>query len=151
MHVQELIPSPVLFRWDSSLSCGDAAIDFDHQVFFAVLNEVLSLTRSEGFPERSLPEVISVLSAHARRHFEREECLMDRHAYPHRAAHLESHRDLLRNLRSLAACRQSACAHELVSAVDVWLRDHIAAHDRPLLAYAHAAEGNGAALTASAS
>ncbi|AFM12741.1 bacteriohemerythrin [Turneriella parva] len=77
-------------EWNADYATGIPEIDAQHSYLFELTNRFIRgiLGQSEMIP---LPQLLSELSAYARRHFSYEELLMQRAGYAHLEEHRQSH------------------------------------------------------------
>ena len=120
-----------MLGWEPRFETGDASVDFDHQVLFALMQE-LHCSDTEDVDRTRLREIVIDLVRYANRHFATEESLMANCGYPgiheHRAAH-----DHLRSEVSLMATRERLDCLELCLFAYDWLVGHIIAVDMPMI------------------
>jgi hemerythrin len=69
------------FAWTEALSCGDQQIDVDHQYLLSIASR-LGRGRPAGAEKAMDEAVIEELISFTRKHFDREETLMRKLAYP---------------------------------------------------------------------
>ena len=118
---------------------GHVAIDFQHDVLFALYNEMSNIL--SGKMDHSLiADVFSGLRLYVRIHFKYEEGLMKESNYPGREQHEQEHRDLERRVVASIDRYRTATGEEEKRTVvlDIqaflleWLTEHISKTDRAL-------------------
>ena len=114
-------------RWLDSFALGVEQLDADHRAFIDLLNQVEDVLRS-GEPGALVP-VIDQFTTHARRHFIREEAVLDSLGCPHADEHKHEHTILNRELFALAEeLRLDPAAfgpEDLAALVKDWVIRHI--------------------------
>src|SRR5512140_3618634 len=89
--------------WDESLDTGDTRMDAEHKELAQLFNRLRDAVDG-GAGKAACAEVLDGIIGHAQAHFELEQQLMARHAYPKAAQHAAEHAMLLRQARD---CRAS--------------------------------------------
>ncbi|WP_243439976.1 diguanylate cyclase [Fundidesulfovibrio soli] len=91
----------VRLEWDSTLECGDPALDAQHREIFASANKLLSAVAVEC-PEGECRALIGKLMEQIRRHFSYEETVLRAAGYPLVEEHARSHEVLVHQATELA-------------------------------------------------
>lgn len=117
--------------WESRFETGDPAVDFDHQVLFALVNELHCSILDGLEPARSRDMVID-FARYANRHFATEESLMVSCGFPGIAEHREAHERLRTEVAHMAA-KEYLDGLELCLFAYDWLIGHIIAMDMPMI------------------
>ena len=125
-----------LVHWESRFETGDESVDFDHQVLFALVNE-LHCSVLEGCARERLFEMVIDFARYASQHFVAEESLMESVAYPDIEQHRQAHRDLCAEITRLGA-GEDLNAVELCAFAYDWLTGHIRLLDLPMVEYVQA-------------
>ncbi|MEQ8604989.1 MAG: hemerythrin domain-containing protein [Marivibrio sp.] len=129
--------------WDDALRVGVDDIDKDHQELFALINR----SSHTGLGPDRTGEILDEMVAFTRRHFRREEAIMDALDLPDRAPHEAEHRALEAEAEALVRAWRadpgSATRRRLQQFLRGWWGAHIQSRD---MAVARAAEGRSAAL-----
>jgi hemerythrin len=126
-------------KWESRFSTGDDAVDFDHQVLFALINE-LHCTVVDGCESTMAREMVVEFARYASGHFRTEESMMRSHGYPGTEAHMHAHRHLCGELVHLASATEPGHLDICLFAYD-WLVQHIVGMDVPMIQYVRNASG----------
>lgn len=120
------------FEWNSNLSVHDLQIDHDHQELIALVNELHQAAELNS-DYVSLSRVLARLAKYTQEHFQREEALMQAHAYPNIETHKEQHRQLLARVTDLQYeldRARSLVALETAELLKFWLTSHILLSDK---------------------
>ncbi|BAI71381.1 methyl-accepting chemotaxis protein [Azospirillum sp. B510] len=123
--------------WSDGLAVGEEAIDTDHMILIALMNEAAALARppragDRGTAAKALKEAVGRLLTYTALHFDQEERLMERSGYPDAAGHKAQH-DALRTRAEALHRRLEAgdsVADELLALLRDWLFEHIQRADR---------------------
>lgn len=118
--------------WLDRYKIGDAEIDRQHQVLFQLANQFLAAQ------DRSSRIACSMtLFRHTQEHFEHEEGLMRRIAYPHIGAHFKEHSALLSKVNgfSVQIAADTLNNAELEAFLADWLVRHMVTSDTQLAAH----------------
>jgi hemerythrin len=84
-------------EWKDSYKIGDAEVDAQHQYLFELTNELMAVDSM-----KDLRALMMLLYKHTREHFEHEEALMRKVAYPEVDEHVQHHNKLLDRLNLLS-------------------------------------------------
>ncbi|CAO3406077.1 bacteriohemerythrin [Azospirillum largimobile] len=128
--------SETFMPWTDGLTVGEEAIDTDHMILIALMNEAAALARrakdSPGGDRRPLGEAVGRLLAYTALHFEQEERLMDQCGYPDARAHKAQHEALRTRAGDLRRRLDAgdSVADELLALVREWLFEHIQRADK---------------------
>jgi hemerythrin-like metal-binding protein len=119
-------------EWKDSYKIGNAAIDAQHQVWFARINSFLEAT-----DRKSLQYCEVMMNQYTREHLKYEEQLMRDIHYPDIDSHLQQHRELLTKLSEIEAQIDNDTLDILqwTSFLSDWLLNHIRIHDTRLAAF----------------
>lgn len=132
--------------WRKEMEVDGGAIDDDHRVLIAIINEFTAADVTEAGLTR-LHNVLDELDDYTKVHFTREERLQAAVLYPYRDAHHREHQELIRRLASLrnmlgtASHDDQALRHvqmKVGSLLHDWLVDHIIKSDLRMAPYAGA-------------
>lgn len=118
--------------WLESYKIGDAEIDRQHQALFDLANQFLAAS------DRSSRIACSMtLFRHTQEHFEHEEGLMRRIAYPEIGEHFKEHSALLSRINAFSEriAGDTLNNAELEAFLSEWLVHHIVNSDTQLAAY----------------
>lgn len=91
----------VKLAWHPAYACGNATIDEEHQVLFALANELLN-TLIAARPVEETRSIIDVMMREIERHFAHEEAILKDTDYHGLAEHAALHRQLLEKGRLLS-------------------------------------------------
>ena len=128
-------------RWTSDLATGNAVVDSEHQELIALINRLeLAGSGPDGI---GIAQALEELTDYVFVHFQMEEKLMRREAYPTDAlnAHIAEHRQLDSATQKLVAQYQDGAlttVEPIVTFLNEWLRHHIAQVDRAMAEYIRA-------------
>ena len=116
-------------EWTERLAVGCAAIDDQHRELFRRFNQLLEACQLRKGREK-IVELLEFLDLYVVSHFQDEESLMDRHAYPDADRHKSEHRYFNRKLRDLhESLRTRGPSLDLVINTNQtllhWIVDHI--------------------------
>ena len=119
-------------EWKNSYKIGNAAIDAQHQVWFARINSFLEATDS-----KSLQYCEVMMNQYTRVHLKFEEQLMLDIRYPEIESHLQQHRELLAKLEEIEAQIDNGTLDtaQWTSFLSDWLLNHIRVYDTKLAAF----------------
>lgn len=91
-----------LLSWNHACSVGIRAMDDQHAILMDAMNDLrLAVVRGSGGKE--INELLNRLIAFTRMHFESEEQLMDKTAYPETALHRARHHEMLAEIDQAVA------------------------------------------------
>ncbi len=128
-----------LILWRNEYSVGIGTLDADHIVIASLINHIDD-AKQAGTDETAIAAILSALIEHARRHFAREERLMEKSGYPALERHREEHRLLEDQLREMHEEYQRTpdpeLSQEIMELLNFWLVEHILKvdmHYRPYL------------------
>lgn len=128
--LEERRQTPV-FRWDQSMSVGNATLDHDHCALIALINQ---LAHPSNRHDRIVLEfVLDELLSYTVSHFSREEAHMERMGFSGLDRHKTIHRRLTTELgaiRSRFLTGNQDIGDEVWQFLADWLRDHILREDR---------------------
>lgn len=117
------------FVWKEDYCVGDAAIDAQHQYIFALANDMVVIREKDQLTRYAMQ-----LFRYVREHFDHEEAVMRKAAYPQYQEHLALHESLITQLSELsqgiAADQWSAAG--LQCFMTQWLLVHIVDEDTKL-------------------
>jgi hemerythrin len=133
-----------LIEWQDNLSIGVLEIDIQHKLLFEKFNAFLSAYHSDVDSDE-LYRLFWFLEAYAITHFNEEEKLMRRVAYPDYAKHRELHQAFageitkLKERLSYEGPTQSLVA-TMTELINNWLFDHISRVDRAIAQFMNGCE-----------
>lgn len=130
--------------WDESLDTGDTRMDAEHRELAQLFNRLRDAVEG-GAGKAACATLLDGIIGHAQAHFELEQQLMARHAFPKAEQHAAEHAMLLRQARDYrdsfdldtAAAREAAMKFP-----EVWLAYHILFSDKELAAFLAPARGH---------
>ena len=121
-----------LFIWTPALSTGNSHVDDEHRILVAKVNAVL-----EALAERAghvaLSTVLDDLAHFTRTHFQQEEAVMQRVAYPRATEHAAEHAALLQQMDQVLTQLRTDTEIDsmaLYTRLTRWVIDHIQSFDR---------------------
>lgn len=112
--------------WNHACSVGIEAMDDQHGVLMDTLNELLTAL-AHGAGQTAVRQLMERLIGLTRLHFQSEERLMERYAFPGLAAHAEEHQRLLNKLARWHGQALQGAGSELRGVVE-GLREWFQAH-----------------------
>lgn len=126
-------------QWTERLAIGDPEIDAQHRELFERVDALLVAMRSGEGRER-LESMFAFLQRYVLGHFQAEERLMRREAYPHLAEHARQHEEFIVRVVGIEEQlrEHGPCSSQVMNASALlceWLREHVAAADRELGAH----------------
>jgi hemerythrin len=117
-------------QWQARFECGEPTIDRQHRELFARSEEILeSLRHGSARVARDLERLVAEIV----QHFDDEERILERHAYPGLVAHRRSHADLTaKSLRLQAAAATGSASQEDLTRflLGEVVADHMLTEDR---------------------
>ncbi len=138
-------------QWRPEMAIDNDAVDHDHHVLIAVINEFCEPGPHEHELQR-MTAVLEKLDTYTRIHFTREEKLQVMVRYPFQDAHHQEHQNLIRQLAQIRAMVEDALNSDPASDEGVvkllrikidallhdWLVDHVVKSDLRMRPYARA-------------
>lgn len=121
-----------LLTWSSKYSVGVQAMDNQHTVLFAILND-LHDAMMKGQAQKVTGDLLQKLLKYTREHFASEEAVMAAAAYPGLAQHRVKHRDLIKQVNEFAVRYQRGETNlnlTLLNFLRDWLAHHIQNEDK---------------------
>lgn len=115
------------FSWKSSYSVGIPSIDEQHKKLVDLLNSLWD-AMSHGHGNEVCGKILNELVNYTMTHFETEERIFAKYAYPDAAAHKFEHEKLRERVKILRADLQSGKAQLSIQLADFlkeWLTHHI--------------------------
>jgi len=122
----------MLFNYTDRFSVLVDDMDQDHQRIFAFINQIHRLIKEQASHGKQL-SVLQEMAAFTRSHFEREEALMQQHAYPGFAKQQQAHQKLLETVAGYIQTLEAGRPVNLIAALKFlndWLKEHILVMDR---------------------
>jgi hemerythrin len=121
------------FLWDPSMAVGVPLIDQQHQELFRRVNSLLAVMH-RGHARLETEHLLVFLAGYTAQHFQAEERLMERHAFPDKVSHRQAHAAFEQKLEALHAkfaaegstCDLSIAMNRMVCG---WLREHTTGAD----------------------
>lgn len=128
-----------LIVWTNDFQVGVDKLDADHIMIFSLINHI-DEAHLTGSDENAIGRILQVLIERAFAHFQREEMLMKKHAYPEFEAHAAEHKKIIEELEDLYEAYQDKpsadVSREIVEMLSSWLEEHVLETDmryRPYL------------------
>jgi len=118
--------------WSDELKLGIEAVDGEHRLQIALL-DAFQAALSSGGDRTVTSEILARLDDYTNVHFMGEELMMRLHSYPGYGMHVEEHRRLVEQLRSLRGRYEARADAEAMGVLDElrrWLAGHIQTADR---------------------
>ena len=123
--------------WQEDLGTGLAEVDVEHQLQVQLLGSLQSAVASSA-PRPEIGALLQQLEDASNVHFGSEELLMRLHSWERYEQHVEEHRLLLEELRSLTGLFEHGSAADLAAGANRlqgWLASHIRGMDRAFAEY----------------
>jgi hemerythrin len=122
--------------WSQDLETGNEAVDEQHQMLFAYVNDVIDICEDEDEIEK-IRETLAFLVHYTVQHFQDEEALQLACGYPdyeeHKRLHEEFKQTALELTQRFTASGSSAELRDDVKNIVVcWLIDHIRGEDKKI-------------------
>jgi len=123
-------------EWSEDLATGSFQIDTQHKQLFKIINELLDACK-KGQAKQEVIKVVNFLERYVDEHFSTEEKFMEKHNYPHIAAHKRQHTEFKKsvndfknklNNEGITLSFTVSLTHSLVE----WLSKHIRVVDKEL-------------------
>ena len=125
-------------EWSENFSVGKQEIDDQHKELFRILNDIDAVIRKEEFSYLNLANIVSELEKYVKYHFDYEENLMYKRAYPGISEHTTAHntfRDKLQNTYILDIQKPVQFYYDMSDYLVKWLTEHIMQADKRLGEY----------------
>ena len=120
-----------LITWDARLATGHPKIDEQHQTLIEAFNR-LHAAMKQGHGRDQVGPTLVFLRDYTVSHFQMENELMNRHAYPGGAKHQAIHQDLVAQVADLVQKFQAgatALTLPVMNFLENWLVTHIQGED----------------------
>lgn len=122
--------------WMNALRVGVEVIDRDHQIIFSLANKA----SYKEIDDADMSNIVGELIDYTRRHFRREEAVMEACGFPDFEAHRELHYALESQIQEFAAQWRKVRKPQILSSLQTFLQDwlvvHIAESDTKIAEYA---------------
>ena len=140
----------VFMPWNDTLAVGQEDIDNDHMILVALINRAARRIRGGEVPH-AIGAAIDQLVAYTVLHFEQEEQVMERSAYPEFIQHKAQH-DALRKrvaeLKQRFEAGETQIGDDLLALFRDWLTGHIQRFDKRIGHHLEGRGGDGRAVEA---
>ncbi|MCW2236059.1 bacteriohemerythrin [Azospirillum canadense] len=122
--------------WQDQFGVGHATIDADHKRLFELFNEFVAAVNANS-ADSDIQGVLSDLLDYTDTHFDREEGLMQAHAYPDFTTHKAMHDAFVRQLHDVNSALDAGGEKGafVLGFLGKWLTGHILGVDKKLGAY----------------
>jgi len=113
--------------WNQKYVTGNQTIDQQHQKLVDVLNQLHEAMRT-GKGQAALSALFDELVSYTDYHFKTEESLFGSLDYAEKAAHIQEHRDLVRQALELQASFKAGTAFlsaKVLDFLEAWVSNHI--------------------------
>jgi hemerythrin len=132
-------------KWREELSIDRGPIDQDHHTLIAIINS-FEAVKPGSEAHGKLSELLAQLEQYGSLHFDREEDLQHKVAFPYVPAHNQQHRLLLRSLADARAELKAVTSNKdlatfrqhMAGFLNNWLLDHIIQNDLLMKPYVRA-------------
>lgn len=124
-----------LIEWMDMFSVGNAEMDADHKGLLDLLNRIYEAWSPDGAGDPvDVATVFDELTDYTRRHFVREEALLEKIGYDRLEVQKAEHHRMIEQLeafraRHIAGTQPAALTQEMVDFLRTWMIDHILAED----------------------
>jgi len=121
-----------LFTWNATYSVKVKRFDEDHQLLFAIINELHDGMKA-GRGKEVLHDVLTKLLRYTERHFTAEEAVMKELGYPGLPAQIDQHRKFTSKIKEVADQYKAGTiglSIEVLNFLTQWLSQHIVAADK---------------------
>ena len=125
-------PRTAYVNWNDKYSVHNSAMDSDHRGIIDLINEAF-LLHSGGGGSSTLPDIASRLYQYTLDHFEAEETLLRRVAYPKLAEHLKLHRSMAQQTHAIMLridALDTGIEREAFQFLKEWWQTHILTADK---------------------
>jgi len=123
--------------WRDEYLTGDARIDQEHQILFAMVNDLHGAIQTAASQTR-LQALMQAMADHTAEHFQHEEALMQAYQYPGYGRHKQVHDNLLGKVSRLLAQfdqQEPVLSDNLTEFLTEWLAHHIRGEDQNMIAF----------------
>lgn len=120
----------VFISWRKDYEIGVRQVDAEHRKLFDLVNAYYD-QHLQGYNRKEIERVLNALVTYAQTHFQNEEALMEKYAYPKLEEHRKQHEALFSSIFSITEELLSNPAKadaETLQFLKKWLSDHIV-HD----------------------
>jgi hemerythrin len=124
-------------RWHSGFETGDHEVDEQHRTLHYMVND-LNARALIGEDQTVVAAALERIMRHAVSHFESEEALMMRSAYPKTQEHVAVHQAFSDNVANLLEAQRAGVGPsvtEVAQFLDAWFMTHIRSDDQQLIEY----------------
>ena len=118
-------------NWDDSLLLGIETIDKQHNSFFTLLNEIISLSENND-NENKVLNLLSELEMHSECHFKTEEALMREANSPNLEEHINQHiifQKKTKDFMVVYSYGNKVLINKITAFMKQWLITHIREYD----------------------
>ena len=118
-------------NWDDSLLLGIETIDKQHNSFFTLLNEIISLSENNDNEDKVL-NLLSELEMHSECHFKTEEALMREANSPNMEEHINQHNLFQKKTKDFMVVYSygnKVLINKITAFMKQWLITHIREYD----------------------
>ena len=118
-------------NWDDSLLLGIETIDKQHNSFFTLLNEIISLSENND-NENKVLNLLSELEMHSECHFKTEEALMREANSPNLEEHINQHNLFQKKTKDFMVVYSygnKVLINKITAFMKQWLITHIREYD----------------------
>lgn len=120
-------------QWSEEFSVGNDRIDFEHRIFYGLINEYRS-ARESNEPQDKLARILQEIALYAKFHFRSEENIMIDVGYPDVERHRIQHYSLIEVLNNkMLGLDMGSCSYqEVEDFLLVWFVLHVTREDSKL-------------------
>jgi diguanylate cyclase (GGDEF)-like protein/hemerythrin-like metal-binding protein len=123
--------------WRHAYLCGEKAIDRQHKSIFVLCNSIIRVAENGGVSLDQLPEMLDQLIGEIVEHFEYEESVLSRYAYPGLDVLNQRHQALLERMQDLYRrfLAREARVGEVIASIRQVIAQHLLTEDREFYAF----------------
>lgn len=125
------------FSWKGDYSVGIAAMDDDHKRLFELIFEMYKAMQ-KAYGKEDAARILAELQEYTINHFDREEALMKKHAYPELESHCREHqvmKDKVDHFSTALAANSMEVTKDVIRFLQDWLVNHINKTDKAYSAF----------------
>lgn len=123
-----------LIKWKNEYAIGVPEVDTDHRELIDLVNDLYNQLQS-GRYNVNMNDFLGELYAIMKRHFAREEDVMNMHRYPQFEVHKADHERMLDDINNIMYDYQDGLLQNddiLAEMLEHWFSEHFATHDAKL-------------------
>ena len=118
----------VEIKWSEALSMKNAEIDAEHQQFIKLVNELNGVGMQQPLDKASIEKIMKKILADVTNHFTHEEQLLKEKGYPELPEHVQTHSELLNELKQALDEIQKTKIRAVWSKIGLSIKDKLVLH-----------------------